>query len=413
MKIANVVSHSVYDTAGWPTLKVSIVLEDETMFCAYAPLSWQACIPNLSILNNDEQFELKINYVEQLATYIDKELRPLLTGRTLQLPDLDYLMSDLEFENNQAMAQAATLALSTALYKACAYQERVELYELIAFLVSAETVTLPCPQCAIAATDNGQNLFKNVLIAPVGAPTLKEALQNVCSVWHTLYTQIKREALRHYVNQQGSVIVPTFDEHQLLAFIAETLKAKICSNESMCVLAIDGGSEHVYDADAGGYLLHEKIVPTSEIVHLYNELIQTYPIYSLENIFADTDYESWQLLTETLGNKIQTIKHVEPFTEEDINQHALKNCATTLAINLYQFKTITECLQGILNAKKAKFNVIVIDDQNSTDDSFAVDIAVGTSALQIKFGTLGKTCLSLQYNRLLTIEETLRQTITF
>lgn len=413
MKIANVISQSVYDTAGWPTLKVSIVLDDETLFSAYAPLSWNACIPNLSVLTNDEQFELKIKYLEQLGKFIEDELCPLLTGKTLQLPDLDYVMSDLEVENNQPMAQAATIALSTAIYKACAYQERVELYELIAFLVSAETVTLPCPQCAIAATEHGQNLFKNVLIAPVGAPTLKEALQNVCSVWHTLYTRIKHDALRNYVNQEGSLVLPTLDEHQLLEFIADILKSKICSNESMCVLALDGGSDHVYDADAKGYLIHEKIMPAQEMVNLYNELIQTYPIYSLENIFSDADYENWQILTETLGNRIQTIKRMESFTERDIQEHALKNMATTLAINLHQFKTVTECLQAILIAKKAKFNVIIIDDNNSTDDSFAVDIAVGTSALQIKFGTLGKTCLALQYNRLLAIEETLRQTMTF
>jgi enolase len=413
MKIANIVSQSMYDTAGWPTLKVSIILEDETMFGAYAPLSWKACIPNLSVLNNDEQFELKLKYVEQLALFIEEELRPLLTGKMLQVPDLDYLMSDLELEKNQSMATAAMLAISTALYKACAYQERVELYELIAFLVSAETVTLPCPQCGIVATENGQNLFKNVLIAPVGAPTLKEALQSVCSVWHTLYTRIKHEALRHYTNQDGSLILPTFDEHQLLELTADVLKSKICSNESMCVLALDGGTDHVYDADAKGYLIHEKIVPATELINYYNELIQTYPIYSLENIFADPDYEDWKILTETLGNRIQIIKHLESFTEQEIHEHALKNMATTLAINLHQFKTVTECLQGVLNAKKAKFNVIIIDDHNSTDDSFAVDLAVGTSALQIKFGTLGKTCLSLQYNRLLTIEETLRQTMTF
>ena len=413
MKIANVVSQNFYDTAGWPTLKVSIILDDETMFGAYAPLSWKKCIPNYAVLNHDEQFELKLKYLEKLSQFIEDEIRPLLVGKTLQLPDLDYLMSDLEIETHEPIAQASMLAISTAIYKACAYQERVELYELIAFLVSAETVTLPCPQCAVLATENGQNLFKNILIAPVGAPTLKEALQNVCGVWHALYTRIRHEALRYYVNQDGSFIIPAYDEHQLLEFVVDVLKSKIGSNETMCVVAIDGGQEHVYDEDAEGYLVHEKIMPSKEIINFYNELIQTYPIYSLENIFAEHDYENWQILTETLGNKTQIIKHLEVFTDKEIHNHALKNCATTLAINLHQFKTVTECLQGILAAKKERFNVIIIDDKNGTDDSFAVDLAVGTSALQIKFGTLGKTCLALQYNRLLAIEETLRQTITF
>lgn len=413
MKIANVVSQNMYDTAGWPTLKVSIILDDETMFGAYAPLSWKTCIPNLSVLAHDEQFELKLKYLEKIAQFVENELQPLLVGKTLQLPELDYLMSDFEVETHEPIAQAAMLALSTSLYKACAYQERVELYELIAFLVSAETVTLPCPQCTVAATENGQHLFKHVLIAPVGAPTLKEALQNVCNVWHTLYARIKHDALRHHIDQEGCFVLPSCDEHQLLEFVSDVLKSKICSNESMCVMAIDGGSEHMFDADAKGYLIHEKIMPAADIITFYNELIQTYPIYSLENIFSNDDYENWQILTETLGNRIQIIKHLEMFTDKEIHTHALKNRATTLAINLYQFKTVTECLQGILAAKKDRFNVIVADDLNSTDDPFAVDLAVGTSALQIKFGALGKTCLASQYNRLLSIEESLRQTTSF
>jgi len=84
MKIANVVSQSVYDSAGWPTLKVSLILDDETMFSAYTPLSWKACIPNLDVLSNDEQFELKLKYLEKITKLIENELQPILVGKTLQ-----------------------------------------------------------------------------------------------------------------------------------------------------------------------------------------------------------------------------------------------------------------------------------------------------------------------------------------
>ena len=414
--ITNVQARQILDSRGNPTIEVDVYLEDGTL--------GRASVPSGASTGANEAVELRdgdkkvyggkgvLKAVENVNDTIAPELIDL--DATEQVA-IDELMIALDGTDTKAKLGAnAILGVSLAVAKAAARGLGLPLYRYIGGTSARQ---LPVPMMNIM--NGGKHADSNVdmqefMAMPVGAKSFAEALQMGTDVYHALKGVLKARGLATSVGDEGGFAPNLPSNEEAIRVILEAIdKAGYKSGEEI-MIAMDPAASEFYDN--GSYVLkgEGRTLSGDQMVDYYADLVEKYPIISLEDGLAEDDWATWRKLTERIGHKVQLVGDDLFVTNTKFLQKGIDSqTANSILVKVNQIGTLTETLAAIELAKQAGYTAVVSHRSGETEDATIADIVVATNAGQIKTGAPARTDRVAKYNQLLRIEESLGDTATF
>ncbi|MCJ7458108.1 MAG: phosphopyruvate hydratase, partial [candidate division Zixibacteria bacterium] len=294
--------------------------------------------------------------------------------------------------------------------KACAFSKKIPLYEYIG---GKKAKLLPVPQMNIL--NGGQHADNNLdiqefMILPAGGHSFKESLRMGVEVFHHLQKVLKEKKLNTGVGDEGGFAPSLNSNEEGFQVILEAIsRAEYRAGEDI-YLGIDAAASAFYNPDEKLYIFKAegRRFTSSQLIHYYEDLLDKYPIISIEDGLAEDDWEGWVKLTEKLGNRIQIVgDDIFVTNPKRLRVGIERKAANAILIKLNQIGTLTETLDTIEMAKKAGFNTVISHRSGETEDTTIADVAVAVSSGQIKTGSASRTDRICKYNQLLRIEERL------
>jgi enolase len=415
-KIKQIHAREILDSRGNPTVEADVTLEHGAKGRAAVPSGASTGSREAVELRDGDKKRFLGKGVLKAVDNVNKVIAPELIGKEASEQEkIDRLMIKLDGTENKAKLGAnAILGVSLAVAKAAAIDADMPIYR---YLGGKDAVRLPIPFLNIL--NGGKHADNNVdiqefMIAPIGAPSFKEALRYAAEVYHTLKGILKAKGLSTSVGDEGG-FAPNLsrNEEAIEVIISAIEKADYRPGKDIAVVLDPAASEFYQN---GKYLLKadNKNLSSEEMVDYYSGLVAKYPIISIEDALAENDWDGWKILTQKLGNKIQLVGDDIFVTNPKIVAEGIKQgIANSILIKLNQIGTLTETLETISLAKKAGYTCMFSHRSGETEDSFLADITVATNAGQLKTGAPARSERLVKYNQLLRIEEELGDKATF
>ncbi|MFZ3244279.1 MAG: phosphopyruvate hydratase [Candidatus Acidiferrales bacterium] len=422
-KIAHVVGREILDSRGNPTVEADVILSNG--------LRGRAAVPSGASTGEYEAIELrdgdKSRYlgkgVRKAAGNISGPLAKIVTGMSpADQQALDRKMLDADgTENKSKFGANAILAVSMAAARAAANDAGLPLYKYLARFSSNKSANiLPVPMMNIlnggVHADNSVDA-QEFLVMPVGAPNFREALRWGVEVFHNLKAVLKKNGYSTAVGDEGGFAPNLKSNEEAIERILEAITAAGYKPGEQVAIALDPAASEFYDPGAKKYVFKksDKSQRTSEqMVEFWANWVRQYPIISLEDVMAEQDWDGWQLLTKTLGEKLQLIGDDIFVTNPKIFARGIqKKIANAILIKLNQIGTVTETVETIEMARKAGYACVVSHRSGETEDTFIADFTVAMGTGQIKTGSASRTDRIAKYNQLLRIEEELGREAKF
>ena len=411
--IQNIVGREILDSRGNPTIEVDVVLNSGVMGRASVPSGASTGVYEAHELRDGDTNRYFGKGVTKAVENIRNEIAPALIGLSvLEQARIDQIMIQLDGTPNKSRLGAnAILAVSLATAKAAAASKGIGLYRYIG---GANAKVLPVPMMNIL--NGGAHASNNVdiqefMIMPVSAGSWKEALRRCAEVFHALKVILKENKIpvTGVGDEGGYAPMLKKDEDALFLIVSAIERAGYLPGDDF-MIAIDAASSEWYDEEHGIYRLPKagKILNKGQMVHLWKRLVDKYPIISLEDGMAETDWEGWQMLTKALGNKIQLVGD-DLFVTNTLRlaKGIDMGIANSILIKVNQIGTLTETLDAIAMANRAGYTAIISHRSGETEDTTIADLAVALNAGQIKSGAPSRSDRVAKYNQLLRIEEEL------
>jgi enolase len=410
VEIVDVHARQILDSRSFPTIEVEVALEDGTIGIAAVPSGASTGIfEAVELRDNDKSVyngKGVLKAVENVNNLIAEELIGL---DIFDQPLIDKAMIELDGTDNKGKLGAnAMLGVSLACAKAAANYLGIPLYKYIG---GVNAKVLPVPMMNII--NGGKHADNNVdlqefMIMPVGAASFSDALRMSSDVYHTLKGILKSRGLDTAVGDEGG-FAPNLksNEEAIVVIIASIEKAGYVPGKDIFI-ALDPASSElfsngVYNLEGEG----KKLTP-AEMVDYYVNLVDKYPIISIEDGMAEDDWDGWKLITEKLGHKIQLVGDDLFVTNTSRLQQGIeKQTANSILIKLNQIGTLTETLNAIEMASRAGYTAVVSHRSGETEDTTIADLVVAVNAGQIKTGAPARSERVAKYNQLLRIEEEL------
>ncbi|MCM8796701.1 MAG: phosphopyruvate hydratase [Candidatus Omnitrophica bacterium] len=414
--IKQVTAREILDSRGNPTIEVDVVLDSGVRGRSAVPSGASTGTREAVELRDGDKTRFLGKGVLRAVENVNKIIAPALIGKNPEKQEeIDSLMIKLDgTENKSRLGANAILAASMAVAKAAALDAGMPIYR---YLGGTKAVRLPIPFLNIL--NGGKHADNNVdiqefMIAPIGAPSFREALRYAAEVYHALKGILKAKGLSTSVGDEGG-FAPNLarNEEAIEVIIAAIEKAGYRPGKDIAIVLDPAASELYQD---GKYLLKadNKSLSFEEMVDYYAGLVSKYQIISIEDGLAEGDWEGWKILTQKLGNKIQLVGDDIFVTNPKIVAEGIKQgIANAVLIKLNQIGTITETLETIKLAKKAGYACMFSHRSGETEDSFLADITVATNAGQLKTGAPARSERLAKYNQLLRIEEELGNKAVF
>lgn len=411
MKIAQIVGREIYDSRGWPTVQCEVTLDNGRTVISSVPAG-KSIGAYEAVELHDGDGRLWGKGVRKAIENIEHIIAPILIGQEPNGIEMDLKMIELDGTADKSRLGAnAILAVSMALYRAEALLESVELYELIAILMDADTVSIPYPfiniiNGGVHANNNLQ--IQEYLIVPIGAHNFRSAFETGVMVYHELRRILERSGKSTAVGDEGGFSAAFNDDFEALDYLLEAINTVSEQHAFSCVIGLDVAATQLYDPESQRYKWQGSLLTSDEMIKLYEELITRYPIYSIEDGLSEDDWQGWAKMTKALENKAQIVG--DDIYATNLYRIAVglqEHASTSAVIKPNQIGTITEALQAIHFCKSQGLNTIVSHRSAETDDNFIADLALGSSAGQIKAGACAGGQGLAKYNRLLTLEDTL------
>lgn len=422
LAIESVKALEVLDSRGNPTVQVEVVTEDG--------FSGIAMVPSGASTGSFEAVELRdgdkdrylgkgvLKAVENVNNIISKELEGM---NVYDQTGIDKMMIALDgTENKGKLGANAILGVSLAVAKAAAASLEMSLYNYIGGVNAKE---LPVPMMNIM--NGGKHADSNLsvqefMIMPVGATTFSECMRMGVEVYHNLKKVLKAKGLVTAVGDEGGFAPMVHSEEEAVELILEAVKqAGYEPGKDIC-LALDVAATEMYDEakkigkDGYYFWKTDEFKTKEQMVDFIVSLVEKYPIISVEDGLAEEDWESWKVLTEKLGDKVQLVGDDLFVTNIKRLQKGIDNkTANSILIKLNQIGTLTETLDAIELAKRNGYTAVVSHRSGETEDTTLADVAVATNAGQIKTGAPCRTDRVAKYNRLLNIEAELGDVAVF
>lgn len=408
MKIKNIIGREILDSRGNPTVEVDVILENGIV--------GRASVPSGASTGSKEALELRDGESRYLGKGVQKAvenvntiIRDALIGYDVtKQKEIDDLMISLDgTENKSKLGANAILGVSLAVIKAAASLNNIPLYRYL-----GEGKTLPVPMMNIinggAHADNNLD-FQEFMIIPQ-SDTIKKRVQIGAEVFHTLKKILNQKGYNTGVGDEGGFAPNLGSNKEALELIIEAIEKAGYKPGVDVKLGLDVAASEFY-RDGKYYLEGEnKEFTSEELVAFYEELVDKYPIVSIEDGLHETDYEGFKLLTEKIGDRVQLVGDDLFVTNKKIFVEGIqKGICNAILLKANQIGTVSEMLETIQIAKENNYNTIISHRSGETEDTFIADFAVGLDLGQIKTGSLSRTDRVAKYNQLIRIEEELNR----
>jgi enolase len=415
--IVDVVAREILDSRGNPTIEADVLLESGVM--------GRAAVPSGASTGSREAIELRdgdkgryggkgvLKAVENVNTEISEAIVGLDAS---EQAFVDRTLLDLDgTENKSRLGANATLAVSMAVARAAAEESGLPLYR---YLGGSGAMHMPVPMMNVingGAHANNRLDFQEFMIVPVGAQSFREALRCGAEVFQSLKRIIDAKGMSTAVGDEGGFAPADLATHAAaIELVLEAIgKAGYAAGKDV-LLALDcAASEFFKD---GAYVLESegKQLSPGQLVDYLAALAARYPIVSIEDGMAESDWEGWKALTGKLGAKVQLVGDDLFVTNARILREGIQQrAANAILIKVNQIGTLTETFAAIELAKRAGYGTVLSHRSGETEDTTIADIAVGTNALQIKTGSLSRSERVAKYNQLLRIEEDLGDSVSY
>ncbi|WP_289139922.1 phosphopyruvate hydratase [uncultured Pseudomonas sp.] len=413
-KIVDIKGREVLDSRGNPTVEADVLLDNGIIGSACAPSGASTGSREALELRDGDKSRYLGKGVLKAVANINGPIRDLLLGKDpLDQKALDHAMIKLDgTENKGSLGANAILAVSLAAAKAAAQDQDLPLYAHIANLNGTPGVySMPVPMMNII--NGGEHADNNVdiqefMVQPVGAKTFSEGLRMGTEIFHHLKAVLKARGLSTAVGDEGGFAPNLASNEDALKVISEAVANAGYKLGADVTLALDCAASEFYE-DGKYNLSGEGQVFNSEgFAEYLKGLTQRYPIISIEDGLDESDWDGWKILTDKIGEKIQLVGDDLFVTNTKILKEGIdKKIANSILIKFNQIGTLTETLEAIQMAKAAGYTAVISHRSGETEDSTIADLAVGTSAGQIKTGSLCRSDRVSKYNQLLRIEEQL------
>jgi len=416
-EIIDVYAREILDSRGNPTVEVEVALETGVL--------GRAAVPSGASTGEREALELRdgdkgrylgkgvLKAVEHVNEVIATEL---IGWEASDQIGIDRKLLELDGTDFKSKLGAnALLGVSMACAKAAAEDAGLPLYQYIG---GANAKELPLPMMNII--NGGEHADNNVdiqefMIMPAGAESFKEALRMGAEIFHALKKVLKEKGYNTAVGDEGGFAPDLKSNEEALEVIMEAISAAGYKPGDDVLLALDVAASEIYSDGKYNFANEKQALKTAaETVAFYEDLVERYPIISIEDGLAENDWDGWKLMTEKLGDKIQIVGDDLFVTNTKILKEGIeKGIANSILIKVNQIGTLTETLEAIEMAKRAGYTSVVSHRSGETEDTTIADLAVATNAGQIKTGSLCRTDRVCKYNQLLRIEDELDDTAVF
>ncbi len=409
--ISKISAREVLDSRGYPTIEVEVVLEDGALGRASIPAGASTGKMEAMELRDGEKGRYLGKGVRRAVTIVTEVLALKLLGlEAHDQPLIDRTMIDLDGTPNKSRLGAnSILGISLAVSKAAATSDGVPLFK---YLGGPDAKVMPVPMMNVINggrhADNTLD-FQEFMIVPLGAPRFSDALRAAVETFHSLKEVLKSAGYGTTVGDEGGFAprLRTHDEAIELILAAIT-KAGFKAPGEVAIALDPAASEFFYDGVYRFEKSDRSIRDAEGMVRLYDDLVRQYPIVSLEDGLAETDWRGWEILTRELGDRLQLVGDDIFVTNPALIAEGIrKKVATAVLIKLNQVGTVTETLQAVRVAQGAGYGVVISHRSGETEDTAIADFAVACQSGQIKAGSACRTDRVAKYNQLLRIEEQL------
>lgn len=411
-KIKKIYAREVLDSRGNPTVEVEVYSDCGALGRAIVPSGASTGIYEaVELRDGDKKRYLGLG-VQKAVNNVNELIAPKLIGKEVTAQrEIDAIMIALDGSKNKGNLGAnAILGVSLAVAKCAANSLNMPLYRYIG---GVNGHVLPTPMMNIinggAHADNNVD-FQEFMIMPVSAPTFKDAIRMGAEVFHALKAVLKAKGLNTAVGDEGGFAPNLASNEEAIKTIIEAIEKAGYKPGKDIKLAMDVASSEFYQD--GKYVLPgegNRSFTAIELVDFYKQLCDKYPIISIEDGLDQDDWQGWEYLTKTLGDKVQLVGDDFFVTNtERLKQGIEKGLANSILIKVNQIGTLTETLEAIEMAQKANYTAVISHRSGESEDTTIADIAVATNAGQIKTGSASRTDRIAKYNQLLRIEDELK-----
>ena len=412
--ITNVKAMEILDSRGNPTVQVEVETEGGFKGIASVPSGASTGSFEAVELRDGEKNRYKGKGVKKAVENVNKKIAKQIIGMNVyEQQKIDEEMIKLDDTPNKSNLGAnAILGVSLAVTKAAANSLGLELYQYIGG-INGKELSIPMMNILNGGKHSDNNIsIQEFMIMPVGDITFYERLRRGAEIYHTLRKVLKEKGYSVAVGDEGGFAPNLENEEQALDLILEAIKKAGYEPGKDIKLALDIASTEMFDeakkiGKDGYYFWKTKILKTkNEMVEYLEKLCEKYPIASIEDGLAEEDWETWKVLTNKLGEKVQLVgDDLFVTNKERLNRGIKNNVANAILIKPNQIGTLTETLETIKMANKNGYKTVISHRSGETEDTTIADIAVGINAGQIKTGAPCRTDRVAKYNRLLYIEE--------
>lgn len=414
--ITDVYAREILDSRGNPTVEVEVYLEDGTISRAAVPSGASTGMFEAVELRDGDKSRYLGKGVLKAVENVNDIIGPAIIGydATEQVA-IDKIMIELDGTPNKGKLGAnAILGVSMAVAKAAAESLDLPLFQ---YLGGTNAKELPVPMMNIlnggAHADNNVDI-QEFMIMPVGAENFAQALRMCAEIYHTLKNVLKGKGLATGVGDEGGFAPNLGSNEEALQVICEAIKEAGLEPGKDIMLAIDAASSEFYKDGRYELAGEGKTKTAAEMVDFYEELVNKYPIISIEDGLAEEDWDGWKVLTERLGKKVQLVGDDLFVTNtERLSKGIANDTANAILIKVNQIGTLTETFDAIEMAKRAGYTCVISHRSGETEDATIADIAVAVNAGQIKTGAPARSERVAKYNQLLRIEDLLAETAQY
>ncbi len=407
-KIKSVKGRQVFDSRGNPTVEAEVFLEDSTSSAAISPSGASTGAFEAYELRDKDKNIFLGKSVNKAVENINKKIQSSLIGLdpTDQIK-IDKILIDLDgTENKKNLGANAILAVSLAVSKLAAVSVKKPLYKSL-----GKSFSLPIPLMNIinggVHADNDLNI-QEFMIRPDASKSFKDAIEKCFLVIQNLKILLKSKNMLTNVGDEGGFAPSIGSNEEALELIVDAINKSKLSPEKDVAICLDVAANELFNKEGKYSVRSNNFISAEDTVNYYKKLTSIYPIKSIEDPFAEEDWDSWKKLTSEIGKKVQIVGDDLFVTNLKRLKKGIENkSANSILIKPNQIGTLTETLEVVRMAQEANFNTIISHRSGESEDTFIADLAVATESSQIKTGSLARSERVAKYNRLLRIEEEL------
>ena len=414
MLIKNIHAREILDSRGYPTIEVDVLLEDGTLGRASVPSGASTGSNEALELRDGEPQRYNGRGVKRAVQHVNTIIGPELQGTNVfNQRAIDARLLSLDgTPTKKRLGANALLGVSLAVARAAASSKGIPLFR---YLGGMNARTLPVPMMNIingGSHSDAPIAFQEFMIRPVGATSFREALRMGAEVFHALKKVLQQRSYNTAVGDEGGFAPSLRDTEEALYCIIEAIKQAGYQPGADVTIAMDCAASEYYKDGKYDYTIFEgekglRLTSIEQVEYL-TQLVNRYPIDSIEDGMAENDWAGWKLLTERMGKRCQLVGDDLFVTNTTYLRRGIQeHCANAILIKLNQIGTLTETLDAIQMAQQAGFAAIISHRSGETEDTFIADLAVATGSGQIKTGSLSRSERLAKYNQLLRIEETI------